>query len=462
MIILWIIVAIIMFSLVILIHEWGHFATARKFWVRVEEFGLGIPPRAKKLFIDKKWTLFSLNRLPLWWFVRLTWEQPTRFNLYDKNWKKLNNIKIEKYIKENQNIFLFNKEKITLKDKNEIIKALEENNASYNLANKPAWQQSIIILAWVFMNFLLATLIFSLLFFFWVKPIWVNTKIATDLKLKLLPTYEQAIDIWLLEINPWVKLYPIENSIAEKSWITEWDILIGINIPCHSELDSESNNCKSIIINSNTPEEVKKIVSENPWKELIFSIDSESSSEWQNQKKEILITPSLDWKIWSYLSENISISEDFKYNYWPIDSIKYGTVETYSQILLTFKWLKILAKKIFAPETPVEREEALQQMSWPIWIVDFISNSIWAWFVFILIIWAIISINLWVFNLLPIPALDWWRFIFITMNWLIHKVFWKKIINEQTEGLIHLLFFIVLIALSLLIWYNDVIKIIDR
>ncbi|MBT3726185.1 hypothetical protein HOG21_00325 [bacterium] len=32
------IVAIILFSIIILVHEWGHFASARKFGVRVEEF----------------------------------------------------------------------------------------------------------------------------------------------------------------------------------------------------------------------------------------------------------------------------------------------------------------------------------------------------------------------------------------------------------------------------------------
>jgi regulator of sigma E protease len=39
---------------VVLVHEIGHFSTARFFRVKVEEFGFGIPPRAKTLFKDKK------------------------------------------------------------------------------------------------------------------------------------------------------------------------------------------------------------------------------------------------------------------------------------------------------------------------------------------------------------------------------------------------------------------------
>ena len=62
MILLWIVTSIIIFSIIVLAHEYGHFKTARIFWVRVEEFWLGIPPRAKKLLTDKKWTLFTLTK----------------------------------------------------------------------------------------------------------------------------------------------------------------------------------------------------------------------------------------------------------------------------------------------------------------------------------------------------------------------------------------------------------------
>lgn len=55
--------------LLILIHEFGHYAAARLFGVEVEEFGIGFPPRALKLFTWKG-TLFSLNWIPLGGFVR--------------------------------------------------------------------------------------------------------------------------------------------------------------------------------------------------------------------------------------------------------------------------------------------------------------------------------------------------------------------------------------------------------
>ena len=56
-----------------LVHEWGHFIVARRNGVEVEEFGLGLPPRAwgKKL---KSGMVLSLNWLPLGGFVKLKGE----------------------------------------------------------------------------------------------------------------------------------------------------------------------------------------------------------------------------------------------------------------------------------------------------------------------------------------------------------------------------------------------------
>lgn len=440
MIFVWIIVSLILFSIIVLIHEFWHFSSARFFWVKVEEFWLWIPPRAKKLFYDKKWTLYSLNWLPIWWFVKLSWEFLNNFHLYnDKNILYNNINEIEEDIKNWKIIYDEKQKKVSDENKKIILKKINENKASYNLLNKPIWQQSIIILAWVFMNFILAILIFSFLFFIWVKPIWINTKIETNLDLKLIPTYEQAVKSWLITKKQWLILYPIEWSIAEKNWIKEWNVILEIN---WKEINDQNN--------------MIEIIKNNSWKEINIKIKD------NNNIKNINLKVSEDWKIWSYISENISINNDFYYKYSIIDSLKNWIKETLNQSLLTIKWLWILIKKIFIPESPTERKEAISQVSWPIWIVNLVSNTLSEWFVFIMILWAIISINLWIFNLLPIPALDWWRFIFIATNGLLKIIVWKKIINEKLEWYIHFIFFVFLIALSIIIAYNDINKIISN
>ncbi|MFC1914040.1 RIP metalloprotease RseP [Chloroflexota bacterium] len=57
----------------VLVHELGHFTTAKLFGVTVEEFGLGFPPRL--LSIRRKGTRYSLNAVPMGGFVKLAGEE---------------------------------------------------------------------------------------------------------------------------------------------------------------------------------------------------------------------------------------------------------------------------------------------------------------------------------------------------------------------------------------------------
>ncbi len=68
-----IIIFIIVLSILVLVHEFGHFIVARKNGVLIEEFGIGYPPRIWGKKIGE--TLYSINLLPLGGFVRLHGEQ---------------------------------------------------------------------------------------------------------------------------------------------------------------------------------------------------------------------------------------------------------------------------------------------------------------------------------------------------------------------------------------------------
>lgn len=67
------IVGFLLFIGLVLVHEWGHFIAAKKNGVKVEEFGLGFPPKARSLG-KKNGTEYTLNWLPLGGFVRLKGE----------------------------------------------------------------------------------------------------------------------------------------------------------------------------------------------------------------------------------------------------------------------------------------------------------------------------------------------------------------------------------------------------
>ena len=64
---------IVLFVMLVVVHEFGHFIAARKNGVEVEEFGIGFPPRARVL-TKKNGTEYTLNWLPIGCFVKLKGE----------------------------------------------------------------------------------------------------------------------------------------------------------------------------------------------------------------------------------------------------------------------------------------------------------------------------------------------------------------------------------------------------
>ena len=64
-------------AVVVVVHEFGHFATAKAFGIQVNEFGFGFPP--KLLGFRKGETVYTINLIPLGGFVKLEGENdPTK------------------------------------------------------------------------------------------------------------------------------------------------------------------------------------------------------------------------------------------------------------------------------------------------------------------------------------------------------------------------------------------------
>lgn len=68
----WLLAAIPIFAVIVLVHEFGHFITAKWAGIRVDEFGIGFPPRA--IGIKRGETIYSINWLPIGGFVRMPGE----------------------------------------------------------------------------------------------------------------------------------------------------------------------------------------------------------------------------------------------------------------------------------------------------------------------------------------------------------------------------------------------------
>lgn len=78
-----IIIFIIILCALILVHELGHFIAAKRAGVRVDEFGIGFPPRLWKKKIGD--TVYSINAFPIGGYVKIFGEDPTHESLKGKD-----------------------------------------------------------------------------------------------------------------------------------------------------------------------------------------------------------------------------------------------------------------------------------------------------------------------------------------------------------------------------------------
>jgi regulator of sigma E protease len=72
-----IVIFLIILSILVLAHELGHFGTAKLFGVKVEEFGLGFPPRI--FGFRRGGTIYSLNAIPFGGFTKMLGEEDPKY-----------------------------------------------------------------------------------------------------------------------------------------------------------------------------------------------------------------------------------------------------------------------------------------------------------------------------------------------------------------------------------------------
>ena len=116
-----VVIVLVIISILVVVHEFGHYCAAKRNGVRVEEFGVGYPPRIFGKKIGD--TVYSINLIPFGGFVKITGE-----------------------------------------DEGE--KSEKEEFDPHSFSVKNPWQKSQILIAGVFMNLLLSFLLYYIFFFF--------------------------------------------------------------------------------------------------------------------------------------------------------------------------------------------------------------------------------------------------------------------------------------------------------
>lgn len=353
-----IIIFIATLLVLVLIHEFGHFLVAKKFGIKVLEFGFGIPPRAWGKKIGE--TIYSLNWLPLGGFVRLMGEDEiSKTNISDRDFRA-----------------------------------------------KSVWQRIAVVVAGVIMNLLLAWALF------YIVIISQNFKI-------IYPTPDAGVYIFKVE-----KDFP-----AEKAGIKIGEKLIAID----DQKVSDINIARDLIKSKS---------------ETLLTLTF-SDTEGKNERK-VSVTPK---------------SEDgtplIGVVFSPVPFIEYSSFTQKLFSGITYSWditrvtLAGLGKTL-QQVVSGKFGQASKSVSGPVGLAvitnDIVSEG---WTAVLPYLWfvGIISLTLAIFNVLPIPALDGGRLLFLVIEAVTHKK-----VKEDIEKIMHQVGFLILIGLAVLVTFSDIRK----
>lgn len=92
-------------------------------------------------------------------------------------------------------------------------------------------------------------------------------------------------------------------------------------------------------------------------------------------------------------------------------------------------------------------------LSGPIGVIYTVGEAAKYGFINVLYLLGFISVNLGFFNLLPIPALDGSRILFLLI-----ELFRGKPMNPEKEGFVHFIGFVLLLALMVFVTYSDIVR----
>lgn len=360
-----ILIFIIVLAALIIVHEYGHFIVAKKGGVRVDEFGLGYPPRAKKLW-TKNGTDFTLNWLPFGGFVKIYGENYETGDSADKKGSAL--------------------------------------------VSKPKWLQALVLFAGPFMNFFFAWLIILFLLFFGLP-----TTIDSSMNQKFVHDEK----ILVSDVSA--------NSPASMAGILAEDVL-------------ETVSVKGVNYDISDTSTLHELVLAHPKDNFNFKV-LRSGTE-----VNISVKPELSKETNSYfLGIGISKSGIYKPSFWK--AIPESFVFAWSAIKgITVGLVNIIAG-FFTPGNNLEG------VAGPVGIVSLVGKASREGLAYLFTFTALISINLGVINLIPFPALDGGRLLFLG----IEKIAGRRV-NVKILNTINTVGFSLLILFMLFITYKDILK----
>lgn len=328
-----IIQAILIFFLLILVHEFGHYFVAKRSGTHVYEFAIGMGPLIRSF--ERQGTRYSLRLIPIGGYVRLEGED-------------------------------------------------EETESPTGFVHQKPWKKFLILFAGAFMNFVFAWMIFFLLFALLGQP-------TTQVEQIIPGSVAERIEL------------QVEDQISEFNGneIRTWEDLSG------AIAGTEADETVSMTV-----------LREGEELEFAFMM-----GEGQNGQGYLGIVP----------------GRAFHFGYALKASGQYF-VQAMGLLVGFFREL-------------IRGQVGAEAVAGPVGIVTMIGEASQYGLLAILNLAGLISINLGFVNLLPIPALDGGRILFV----LVEAVRGKPVPPEK-EGWIHFIGFALMLALLIVITYQDLIR----
>ncbi|MDQ5954316.1 MAG: Peptidase protein [Patescibacteria group bacterium] len=366
-----ILIFVVILLVLVLVHEWGHFFTAKKFGIRVDEFGFGFPPRALKLF-KKGETLYTLNWLPIGGFVKIFGENPDDENTNGPD-----------------------------KDR--------------SFVNKPRWQQAIVLFAGVFMNFILAWVLFSVGLFSGMPMSVQNAPESYNI---------QDSNLMIISISP--------SSPAEKAGLESRDKIVYLGAGEDDFIEAPNI----------TPEVLKDFIITHPKNEIEIGYLRGKD----NVMNIALVTPELKDE-----KPLIGVSSDV------IGIVKLPLLSSFVEGMnVTLSATKDTAFGLYSLiANGIKGTGSFDSVTGPVGIVKLVGSAASFGFIYLLSFAAYISINLAIINLVPFPALDGGRLLFL----LIEKIKGSRI-NAKFANYANMIGFGILILLMVVVTYHDIVKLV--
>lgn len=329
-------IAVLLFLVLIIIHEFGHFIAAKLLGVRVNEFAVGFGPKLLK----KKWgeTTYSLNLIPLGGYCAMEGEDET-------------------------------------------------STDSRAFCNKSAWRRLLIVVMGATFNLLLGFIIIAII----VAPqkYFLTTTVSSFYENSVSSTTGLKSGDTIIKVDG-RKIYTTYDLSYSFTNISDGKIYMTVL------RNGKKTELKDVTFKTDTQEDIKYLT-------VDFYVEPESKTFTNYVKHTVKTGISYCAVIWRSLMDLIAG--------------KYGISAMSGPVGMT-KVIGSVAKQNLSALLPIM---------------------------------ALISINLGIFNLLPIPALDGGRILFILIEMIL-----RKPVPQKYESIVHAVGFIILIAFMIFISAKDI------